>query len=109
VQLLAPPLKIHEVLEGEGLADWIMENEVEYALASEVSETEAIEPCFLAEAMQWLDWLLWGKAIFEELETLCCVGTWELVDTPENANVIGSKWVFQAKKDVEGNVVRYKV
>ncbi|CAA7269926.1 unnamed protein product [Cyclocybe aegerita] len=35
-------------------------------------------------------------------------GTWELVDAPPGANIIGSKWVFRAKKDAAGNVVRYK-
>ena len=35
-------------------------------------------------------------------------GTWELIDLPKNANLVGSKWVFHAKKDTTGNVVRYK-
>ena len=35
-------------------------------------------------------------------------GTWEVVDAPNNVNIIGSKWVFRAKKDAAGNVVRYK-
>ena len=34
--------------------------------------------------------------------------TWEVVDMPKDANVIGSKWVFRAKKDATGDVVRYK-
>jgi hypothetical protein len=55
-----------------------------------------------------LDCLLWEKAIEEELLTLQCAGTWMLVDAPKGANVVGSKWVFQAKKDAGGKVVRYK-
>jgi len=35
-------------------------------------------------------------------------GTWELVNAPEGANIVGSKWVFWVKKDATGNVVRYK-
>jgi hypothetical protein len=35
-------------------------------------------------------------------------GTWEVVDLPQAVNVVGSKWVFKAKKDAAGNVVRYK-
>ena len=34
--------------------------------------------------------------------------TWEVVDIPKNMNIVGSKWVFKAKKDSSGNVVRYK-
>jgi hypothetical protein len=34
--------------------------------------------------------------------------TWKLVEAPEGVNVVGSKWVFRAKKDAAGNVVRYK-
>jgi len=36
-------------------------------------------------------------------------GTWELVDLPAGANLVGSKWVFQVKKDEAGQVVCFKV
>ncbi len=75
---------------------------------AEISETEALEPHDLAEAKKRPDWPLWEKAIQEKLETLKTAGTWELVNTPNEANVVGSKWVFRAKKDAAGNVVRYK-
>ena len=35
-------------------------------------------------------------------------GTWEVVDAPPNANIVGSIWVFCTKKDTAGNVVHYK-
>jgi hypothetical protein len=35
-------------------------------------------------------------------------GTWEVVEMPNGVNVVGSKWVFRAKKDAAGKVVRYK-
>jgi len=44
----------------------------------------------------------------EELTMLNNAGTWELVKPPENINIIGSKWVYKAKKDAAGNIVRYK-
>lgn len=80
----------------------------EYALAAEISEAEALEPQTLKEARSHLDWLLWEKAIHKELAVLKAAGTWELVDAPQNANIIGSKWVFHAKKDATGHVERYK-
>src|SRR6266545_1576101 len=91
-------------VEEEKLAEYVDE----YALAAEIGDTEALEPCSLAEAKKRLDWHLWEKAIQEELATLKTAGTWELVDAPENANIVSSKWVFRAKKDAAGNVVRYK-
>src|SRR6202522_4191402 len=91
--------------------DWttsVEECEDEYAFAAETSNFEALEPRSLAEAQKRLNWPLWEKAIHEELATLKAAGTWEVVDKPEGENVVGSKWVFRAKKDPAGNVVRYK-
>jgi len=36
------------------------------------------------------------------------MGTYKLVEPPTDANIVGSKWVFWAKKDVGGTVVHYK-
>jgi hypothetical protein len=41
----------------------------------------------------------------EELTMLGEAGMWELVNAPFSANIVGSKWVFKAKKDTAGNVV----
>ena len=101
------PEKPGTVLEGEGQPDWMLFAE-EYALAAETSETEALEPRNLAEAKSRPDWSLWEKAIDDELLVLKAAGTWELVDAPDGVNIVGSKWVFRAKKDAAGNVVRYK-
>jgi hypothetical protein len=92
------------------MADWMMLSEEadEYVLVSETSEAEAIEPRSLAEAKRRPDWHLWEKAIHEELAVLRDAGTWELTNAPDGANIVGSKWVFRAKKDAAGNVVRYK-
>jgi reverse transcriptase-like protein len=52
--------------------------------------------------------LLWEKAIQDELATLKAASTWRLEEAPPNANIIGSKWVFKAKKDAAGNIAQYK-
>ncbi|GLB45851.1 putative reverse transcriptase (RNA-dependent DNA polymerase) [Lyophyllum shimeji] len=98
------------VLEGEGEADWMMAADFaeEYAMAAEIGDAEALEPRSLAEAKRCPDWPLWEKAIQEELATLRDAGTWEVTEAPAGANIVGSKWVFRAKKDAVGNVVRYK-
>ena len=79
-----------------------------YAFATITGVSEALEPRMLAEAKRGGDWPLWEEAIKDELATLDRAGTWKLVDAPKGANVVGSKWVFRAKKDAAGNVVRYK-
>ncbi len=98
------PTQKEQRIEGEGLVDCADE----YAMVVEIGETKALELRSLAEAKRRPDWHLWEKAIQEELATLKTAGTWKLVDAPEGANVVGSKWVFWAKKDAAGNVVRYK-
>ena len=100
----------NEVLEWEGKSEWIMATDFaeEYAMLAEISETEAFEPRTLTEAKHLPDCPLWEKAIEEELETLQKAGTWELTEARPEANIIGSKWVFCAKKDAAGNVIHYK-
>ena len=79
--------------------DWLYDvpDHVEgYAIAAVIGESEALEPRSLAEAKRGGDWPLWEKAIHEELETLKAAGTWDLVEAPKGANVVGSKWVFSS-------------
>jgi hypothetical protein len=80
----------------------------EFALVAETSNSEVLEPRNLVEAKRRPDWSLWEHAIHEELDTLRKAGTWTLEHAPPGANVIGSKWVFKAKKDASGKVVRHK-
>jgi len=51
----------------------------------------------LKEARKSPDWLEWKKAIQTELEQLCWMGTWKLVDKPVGMVPIANKWVFAKK------------
>ena len=109
------PLGVQLSAEGgaydDNLTNWLddVPTHVEgYAFATVTGVSEALEPWSLAKTKRGGNWLLWEKAIHKELVTLQHAGTWKLVDAPQGANVIGSKWVFQAKKDAVENVVRYK-
>lgn len=82
--------------------------ELALALNEFTSDAEALEPTTLTEARRRPDWPQWESGIREELATLQTAGTWRLVDPPPGANIVGSKWVFRAKKDAAGNVVRHK-
>src|SRR6266404_5346884 len=78
------------------------------ALVAETADSEALEPRTLGEAKRRPDWPLWEQAIQSELDTLHTNATWTLEQAPPGANVIGSKWVFKAKHNASGKVVRYK-
>ncbi len=80
----------------------------EVALAAETADSKVLKPCNLGEVKCRPDWPLWEQAIHEELATLHTTGTWTLEHVPPGANVIGSKWVFKAKKDASGKVIHYK-
>ncbi len=81
---------------------------LEHILTAETTEAEALEPRTLTKAKCCPDWPLWENTIAKELTTLKTAGTWRLEEAPPRANVIGSKWVFKAKKDAAGNIARYK-
>jgi hypothetical protein len=82
---------------------------IEHMLMTEVADAEALEPHMLSEAKDRPDWSLWEKAIKEELAILKAASTWKLEEAPPGANIIGSKWVFKAKKDAARNITHYKV
>ena len=66
------------------------------------------DPKLLKEAMNSPKWPEWEKAIWTELETLQRMGTWELVNAPEDRKPIINKWVFVRKYDKDGNLQKYK-
>ena len=72
------------------------------------ANAEALEPTSITEAQRRPEWPQWEHGIHKELATLHKAGTWELVNPPAGANIVGSKWVFRAKKDAASNVVCYK-
>jgi hypothetical protein len=50
----------------------------------------------------------WVKAMNEELDQIEKNNTWEMVQRPEDKNVIGSKWIFKNKLNEQGQVIRNK-
>ena len=63
----------NKVFKGDGQSEWLMAANFfdEYAMLTEMSQSEAYEPRTLTEAKSRPDWPLWELAIEEELETLC--------------------------------------
>jgi len=50
----------------------------------------------------------WGLVVKEEYDTLMKNGAWELVELPPGKNLVTCKWVFKAKNDANGDIVRFK-
>ena len=88
-----PEEETNIVIKGEEITDWMVLGE-EYALAAEMNKSEALELWSLVEAKASPDWMLWKKAIDNELAVIKAARTWELVDTPPGVNIVSSKWVF---------------
>ena len=68
------------------------DNDVELVLNLNevITNAEVLEPTSIAEARHRPEWPQWEQGIHEELAMLQKAGTWELVDPPQGANIIGS-------------------
>ena len=64
-----------------------------------------IEPACITDALEDEHWLV---AMQEELNQFERNKVWELVPRPDNKHVIGTRWVFRNKLDVNGIIVRNK-
>ena len=50
----------------------------------------------------------WVEAMQREIVALQSNETWELVDPPPDASIIGCKWVFKLKYKADGTLERHK-
>ncbi|CAL8990976.1 unnamed protein product, partial [Prunus brigantina] len=64
-----------------------------------------VEPERYEEAAQDRAWI---KAMEDELSMIEKNGTWELVNRPSDKQVIGVKWVFKTKLNLDGSVQKNK-
>ena len=51
----------------------------------------------------------WYEAMKDEFKTIKDRHVWDLVEKPQNIKILGSRWVFNLKKNANGEVERYKV
>ena len=66
---------------------------------------ENLEPSSVREAMKFSHW---RQAMAEEFDVLLRNGTWSLVPTPKNQNIVGCKWIFPIKRHPDGSISWYK-
>jgi len=72
------------------------------------SEALRTVPVTVKEAMARPDAHLWREAMQDELRSLAEKNAWEMMDPPPGAQLTGSRWVFDLKRDAAGNTVPYK-
>ena len=66
------------------------------------------EPKSLTDALNSKSSGKWMQALEAEYNSLVKSETWELVIPPNDACIVGSKWVFKVKRNANGEVDRYK-
>lgn len=64
-----------------------------------------LEPSSYNEAKNHSGWV---AAMNKEIEALEANDTWSITDLPKGKKAIGSKWVYRAKLDADGNLERLK-
>ena len=69
---------------------------------------ELATPASYEEAVTGPQKKQWEAAINEELQSLTTNNVWELIDTPQGANIVSCKWVFKVKRLPSGQIDRYK-
>lgn len=66
------------------------------------------DPKSVEEALSSANAAQWKLAIEAEYQALQENRTWTLVDRPKDRKVMQCKWVYKAKRDLSGNVDRFK-
>ena len=66
------------------------------------------EPKSVTDALNSKNSGKWMQALEAEYNSLVKSETWELVIPPDDACIVGSKWVFKVKRKANGKVDRYK-
>ena len=61
-----------------------------------------------SQAMSSKESNLWHAAMKEEINSMALNKVWDLVELPGGVKAIGCKWVFKTKRDLQGNIERYK-
>ena len=86
-------------------------NAVDHDQFTSSTQFDVEEPETYSRAMQGPHAAEWARAMEEELDQLHKNETWTLVHRDEmepGHRALGGKWVYKIKRDVDGNVARFK-
>lgn len=74
-----------------------------------IAKAESLNPFRVEEVRTHDNWPKWKSVIMVELQSLHDVRTWDVVECPEGANIVGCKWVFKIKKNAAREIDKYKM
>ncbi|CAJ2637501.1 unnamed protein product [Trifolium pratense] len=94
-----PPGWMQDFVSGEGLSE--EEEEETYMVQDDMGD----DPILFEEAVKHEKW---RKAMDSEIKSIEKNQTWELLDLPIGAKIIGVKWIFKTKLNEKGEVDKYK-
>ena len=66
------------------------------------------DPLLYKEAISRNDCKLWNKVMNNKVQQLICSNTWEIVYPPNNANVIGTQFVYKTKHLTDNLIEKQK-
>jgi len=103
--LVARRVEVDKILTG--LGQGIVTRSQLMNFCAHFSFVSSIEPLRVEHALADADWLI---AMQDELTSFTRNGVWSLVERPSghDHNIIGTKWIFQNKKDEHGTIIRNK-
>lgn len=101
----------YRTIEGRPQRSRRMPRRYENAVALQVNYSpseEPVTPNSFEEAVHGRESRKWKLAIEDQLRSLEANHTWEVVDKPNDVNLISTKWVFKVKMLPNGQIDKYK-
>ena len=77
-----------------------------FAMESLMSDVD--EPRTIKQALQSPNVVEWQSAMNKEYDSLLKNETWDLVPRPKGVNVVGNRWVYKVKRNMDGTINRFK-
>jgi hypothetical protein len=78
-------------------------------MSEDVDDIGKVEdPTSYKEAIKSLNSSKWQIAMEDELKSMSSNDVWDLVEVPNDAKRVGSKWIYKTKYDPKGNIERFK-
>ena len=103
-----PLLDLEDILDDDDDEDERMSSAEAAYQAFTKTNLRRGDPKSLKEAKESPKWPNWEKAVQAELDQLHDMGTWKLVDPPENRTPMTNKWIFVKKLGKDGELLKYK-